>query len=218
MPKATFDNLDPEKRDRFLHVAFQEFCQHDYRQASISHIVKTLGIAKGSVYQYFENKADLYLYLYQVATTKKGEFVQARPMAAGEDFFDWIESLWVEGLRFDAEHPMYTGFLWNVMNERDEIARGLMEQNRAQSAAFFGPLFRQYQAAGQLRADVDVDFMVHFFTQNAQSLATYMMQRDAATIWERVREGKPFMSNHPEEIMYYVKQLSRLLRSGMMKE
>ena len=216
MPKQTFHNLDDEKRTRFLMEAFREFCMHDYQQASISRIVKTLGIAKGSVYQYFDNKADLYLYLYEITTAKKAEYIQARPMAEGEDFFSWIESLWIEGLRFDSENPLYTGFLFNVWQERDAVARDLVENNQATAQAFFGPLFQQYQQAGYLRHDIDLDFLVHFFTQNAQNMAVFMMNRNEQDIRELVKEGKPFISTNKDEIMHYVAQLTKLLRSGMI--
>mgnify|MGYP001367152296 CR=1 FL=1 len=60
MPKSTFLNLRPEKRADFTDAALFEFALNDYQNASITNMVKVLGIAKGSVYQYFENKKDLY--------------------------------------------------------------------------------------------------------------------------------------------------------------
>ena len=56
MPKDTFTNLPEEKRRHFLNIAIKEFAEHPYNTASISEIVRQAGIAKGSVYQYFENK------------------------------------------------------------------------------------------------------------------------------------------------------------------
>ena len=67
MPKQTFFNLAESKRDAFLELAIDEFAKNDYKNASISRIVEKAGIAKGSFYQYFENKADLYLYLIQLS-------------------------------------------------------------------------------------------------------------------------------------------------------
>ena len=216
MPKDTFLNLDEEKRQRFVQAAFEEFCKHDFQNASISQIVKKLGIAKGSVYQYFENKADLYLYLFELAQLKKAEYVQARPLKPGEDFFAWIEELWTIGLRFDLEHPLYTGFLYNIMRERDPVAKTLMKENRQRSETYFKQLFMGFQEQGILRQDVDLDFMVFFFTQSAQGLAEYMFQQHDQENLALVREGKSFMHVQQEEIMALVRQLSTLLRSGMM--
>ncbi|MEL6534432.1 MAG: TetR/AcrR family transcriptional regulator [Bacteroidota bacterium] len=216
MPTATFFNLDEEKRDRFTKAAFQEFCLHDYKQASVSQIVKKVGIAKGSVYQYFENKADLYQYLYELATKKKAEYVQASPLGEEEDFFEWIERLWATGLRFDAENPLYTGFLYNISQEKDPVAHQIMEQNRGQARQFFEPLFRQLQEKGQMRKDVDMDFLVFFFSYSAESLTGFMIKKHGGDYQKLVQGGKPFMSVNPEAIMEYVHQLSQLLRTGMM--
>lgn len=62
MPKQTFFNLPDEKRTRILDVAMGEFAEKGYKESSVSAIVCRAGIAKGSFYQYFEDKDDLYFY------------------------------------------------------------------------------------------------------------------------------------------------------------
>ena len=63
MPKQTFFNLPDDKRQRILDVVIDEFADNDYANVSISRIVARAGIAKGSFYQYFEDKEDLSGYL-----------------------------------------------------------------------------------------------------------------------------------------------------------
>ena len=58
MPTPTFDRLAPAKRDAFLDAALAEFAAHDFDTASVSRVVAELGIAKGSVYQYFADNAE----------------------------------------------------------------------------------------------------------------------------------------------------------------
>ena len=58
MPKQTFFNLPEDKRENLINIAIEEFAENDYQTASISRIVANAGIAKGSFYQYFENKED----------------------------------------------------------------------------------------------------------------------------------------------------------------
>lgn len=63
MPKQTFFNLPEEKRRRIVDCAVGEFAEHGYNMASISRMVAAAGIAKGSFYQYFEDKEDLYAHV-----------------------------------------------------------------------------------------------------------------------------------------------------------
>lgn len=55
MPKPTFYHLPAEKQKRVLAVCKEAFESKPIHQASVANIVKTLDIARGSFYQYFES-------------------------------------------------------------------------------------------------------------------------------------------------------------------
>lgn len=76
MPTATWWNLDTQKRDVIVETALAEFARHNYAQASLSAIVKELGIAKGSMYQYFADKEELYLYVVKWASDRMLEHLE----------------------------------------------------------------------------------------------------------------------------------------------
>lgn len=63
MPTNTFFNLSEEKKDKILKAANKEFARVSLEQASIKNIVEDAEIARGSFYQYFEDKQDLFEYL-----------------------------------------------------------------------------------------------------------------------------------------------------------
>src|SRR6478609_3242705 len=63
MPKPTFFRLPDERRDRLVEEAILEFADRTYAEASLSQIAQRARIPKGSFYQYFEDKLDLYRWL-----------------------------------------------------------------------------------------------------------------------------------------------------------
>jgi len=65
MPKDTFFRLPDDKRDRILKGAKKEFYNCTFSEASINRIIKDAEIPRGSFYQYFEDKKDLYLYVIE---------------------------------------------------------------------------------------------------------------------------------------------------------
>lgn len=65
MPKDTFYRLADEKKQRILQAAYEEFYKNTYSKASINQIVKDADIPRGSFYQYFEDKKDLFLYVIE---------------------------------------------------------------------------------------------------------------------------------------------------------
>jgi AcrR family transcriptional regulator len=47
-------------KEKLLEVAFNEFLKHSYRDVTLSHLVKELGLSKGAFYYYFASKQDLF--------------------------------------------------------------------------------------------------------------------------------------------------------------
>lgn len=63
MPKPTFLNLPEAKQKRLLAAAKSEFSKAGFDDVSVASIIAAAGIPRGSFYQYFEDKSDLYEYL-----------------------------------------------------------------------------------------------------------------------------------------------------------
>ena len=78
MPKQTFLNLSHEKRQTIVNAAADEFSEYGFEAASINRIVANSGISKGSFYQYFEDKADVFKYLLTVLEREKMEYFNGR--------------------------------------------------------------------------------------------------------------------------------------------
>ncbi len=65
MPSATFFRLPEEKRLRLVTAAWNEFSQMPFTEVSINRIIQAAHIPRGSFYQYFEDKKDLFDYLME---------------------------------------------------------------------------------------------------------------------------------------------------------
>lgn len=63
MPTSTFFNLPPPKRERLLRAAVAEFARKPFGEASINRIIRAAEIPRGSFYQYFSDKTDLFHYI-----------------------------------------------------------------------------------------------------------------------------------------------------------
>lgn len=63
MPTATFQKLPEEKKKKIIEAAKNEFARVSFHETSIQRIVQEAGIARGSFYQYFQDKEDLLEYI-----------------------------------------------------------------------------------------------------------------------------------------------------------
>lgn len=60
MIKQTYYNLPKDKKERILKAIISEIDKYDFEDISINRIVHTAQISRGSFYQYFDNKTDLF--------------------------------------------------------------------------------------------------------------------------------------------------------------
>lgn len=65
MPLNTFKKIPKEKQERVLNAAIKEFSRAPLNEASIANIIKDAKIPRGSFYQYFKDKEDIYYYILE---------------------------------------------------------------------------------------------------------------------------------------------------------
>ena len=87
MPRDTFVRLAEEKRRRFLDAAWAEFSRVPFAEVSINRIVRGAGIPRGSFYQYFTDREELFRYLLDQVGQWYGRTYQALVRAKGGDLF-----------------------------------------------------------------------------------------------------------------------------------
>lgn len=92
MARARFDRLDAERQEAILSVAAQEFAENGYAQASVNRIIEAAGMSKGSLYYYFEDKADLFSTVLERAVNRLLEAAGWFDLESttAEDFWDTV--------------------------------------------------------------------------------------------------------------------------------
>jgi len=156
VPKPTFFNLPDDKRERFVAEARDEFARHPYDSASLSAIIARLGIAKGSVYQYFDDKRDLFQWLVLEAAKHK-KMTVARHMPSTElPFFERLEAMYVAGLEFWREEPLWARLSLRVLEpSKDEKLEAFRRTIQRMGLEFVTSELEQAKREGAIRTDLD---------------------------------------------------------------
>lgn len=156
-PRATFDNLDPQKRGRVLEESLLEFAEHGYHQASVNRIVGRLGIAKGSLFQYFGSKEGLFRHLFSRALEElKAPLKAIRDADSGEPFPVRLRRVFVAGAAFARSHPLIWRVYRRMVTQDDFPMRALLlSQVRDEALTYFRELVEGGQARGELRPGTD---------------------------------------------------------------
>lgn len=163
MPRPTWDNLDAARRERVVLAAMAEFGAHGYSGGSLNVIARDAGVAKGSLFQYFEDKFDLFAHIAEQASLRI--YAAMKPYLAGvgdgERFTDHFAGLVDVWIAYMGEHPLERGVTAATTMELDPAVRqAVREPVHRLYAHGLRPLLDDAVRAGELRADADVDALL----------------------------------------------------------
>ena len=176
MPNQTFFNLLDEKREQILQVAIDEFAANDYDSASISRIVARAGIAKGSFYQYFADKEDLYGYLLGLLAEAKTRFLSLdHPDPEHIGIFAYLRWTIEVGLAFALSYPKLTQIGLRALNA-GKFPKAFDVQVREATLAFYQQLVEAGKQQGDIAADIDSELAAVIFDATLNAVGRYILE------------------------------------------
>jgi AcrR family transcriptional regulator len=191
VPKDTFLNLPEVKRQAIIEAAVDEFAANAYDQASVNRIVASTGIAKGSFYQYFDDKKDLYFYVIDLIGQEKINFLSpAIQNPAEHDLFTVIRDMFLSGVQFALAHPRYAAIGTRLMADKEgPLYREIQSDSRPASRAIYEPLIRRAMARGEIRDDIDVEMLHTMINSLTFSIIEYCSEKHPDTLYGGVTES-----------------------------
>lgn len=117
MPKLTFFNLPEDKKQTLIDAAKKEFSNVPLFNASISNIIKSAGIPRGSFYQYFEDKEDAFFFLLGEFTKEKKAAFHSMLEKHEGDLFETFSDFFELFLNEDENIPFLKNSLLNMTHK-----------------------------------------------------------------------------------------------------
>lgn len=169
MPSATFTNLSAEKQDRILQAAIKEFGMRNVQEANLSNIVKDAGIARGSLYQYFPTKEDLYIYVFDTLRAERAEYVKpAYALYKKAPFLRFFEAFYLRDSEYLMQNPSHIALGQQLYSNAHGVSRGLIQRLQSAYKETFIIGIEYDKERGEIDRSVDTsalaDLCVHFVT------------------------------------------------------
>ncbi|GAB5416765.1 MAG: TetR/AcrR family transcriptional regulator [Crocinitomicaceae bacterium] len=220
MAKQTFLNLSEERQQIFLNRAFREFTLNTYDDASISRILKDLGLAKGSFYQYFENKRSLFDHLTQLVFTTKYNYIMAVKRESYDDFWTYSRAMYEHGLEFDRDHPLMSNFSYCLNeNMNSPTVRETFIEWQKQGLETIKAIVKVEIDNGNFRDDIPLESAALFFMNIGQQLLDQLRMTNHSDFRERIRAGRPLLADGNEELLFnLIDQNFKLLSAALDKQ
>lgn len=154
-----FQNLKPEKQEKVLKAALNEFASKGYRGASMNSVVKDAQISKGSLFQYFRTKRGLFDGVVEMAVNQVKDYLkEVRERSTTLEYPQRLEELLRAGFAFIDRHPLLARIYFHLLHS-GEAPFGAERVSRLHrlSNEFLAQLIREAAERGELRDDLDVE-------------------------------------------------------------
>jgi AcrR family transcriptional regulator len=180
MPKDTFLNLPLEKQEKVMRAAISEFLKHGFEKGNVADIARNAEVAKGSIYQYFENKKELFLYAVrwsiELFANKYGKYINLENKDA--DIFDFFyknaKDMWLQ-MKDEREVVIFIQdvFLGKYKSLTDESMAYMIKV----SDEYLLNLIKNGKNNGSIRKDIDDKILSLFITGVSFKIKEYMMNK-----------------------------------------
>lgn len=176
MPKQTFFNLPQEKRESIIDAAVEEFAEYGLENASTNRIVANSGISKGSFYQYFEDKQDVFMHLLSVLEQEKMQYFRDRhPPSANMDTFEYFRWMIKSGMEFNSANPRMTQAVSRVLLGEGLYYGKNFAGYREKTTQALTMMIRQAIERGEVDPSVDVELAVMVMDTWTNAISTYIL-------------------------------------------
>jgi len=157
MPKGTLEKIKPAKREKLLSEAAKLFAQRGYSQTDMAELASRAGVAKGSLYNYFESKQELYVYVCRDGLTRSRQAVYGG-LDPGWDVYHQLEHIFNQGAAFARTHPQYLVLYLNMSSAGLEPFTGKLSlEVEKYTADHLKAVLARDMKRGLVRSDLQVN-------------------------------------------------------------
>ena len=186
MSRSRFRKLDPEKQEAILAAAAEEFAERGYEAASINRIIERSGMSKGSVYYYFEDKADLFTTVMDRSMERLVDETgwRAIEVVGADEFWETLRELTRLSVDYVAQDSWWMTLaraLHRISSEPDVPTHHFMDAARG----WWTTIISRGQDLGVVRTDLPRDLLVAISMGADAGGDRWMMER-----WDDLSEDE----------------------------
>ena len=207
-----FHNLPEEKKERILTVASEEFSQKGYAGASINSIVGRLGIAKGSLFQYFGTKDGLFRFVFSRALERvKNNLRDVRDNSRRKDLSSHLNDTLLAGAWFIRRHPLlYRLYLQLLTDDTIPFRNDMLLALRQYSLEYIHSLLKEARDRGELADHVDLNRAAFML----DAVMDRFLQAQAVPYMDA---GLGLFDGDMTDIQLWIKDLVQMIQKGVEK-
>lgn len=179
MPTQTFYNLPEDKKNQVIKAAIDEFYNNGYEKMSISKMISKANIPRGSFYQYFEDKDDLYKFIIiEIIGNRKSHYSYRLAEKNTEiKFIPFIRDLFLSGLDFYKNEPKLAAIATDFLTIRNqELKRAIEGNSQKASHQFFMSMIENRKRTGEISEEIDSEILIYLINTINATFVNYFLE------------------------------------------
>ncbi len=150
-----FEKQNIDKQKRIIEAAILEFSEKGFENANTNKIARNANISVGSLFKYFENKTDLFLYIVKLAEAELESQIHS-VLSMGKGFFETVGMI----LSLIDEYSKTDKALVRLYYEMTSIGQSSLVETvistlEKVAGSEYKTIIKKAQDRGEIRADVD---------------------------------------------------------------
>lgn len=209
MPKKTFFRLDEEKQERVVRAAINEFHASGFTKAKVETIAENAGVAKGSIYQYFEDKTELFMYSVTWSMEYFMQEIDKATPLQDMDVFDYLLKDRRKRAEMLKRETTLLLFYQDIMSGKfGKLTTTINEELWKIGDRYILQLIAVGKQKGTIRSDLDDQILALFYKGVTGQLDDYVFKKLTKYNFE-------LNESVHEEIAATINQCIELLKNGM---
>jgi len=155
MPTQTFHNLKLSKKEKIIEAITDELSRTTYDNINIQNIIKQASIPRGSFYQYFNDKDDMYHYFMTYIGQTKMIYFKDIFTITDKSFIERVEELYLAGLNFKRDYPKFVKAGEFMMSSPIYQNSDVVKQGFEQILSIYESWIKHDQQLGLIRPELD---------------------------------------------------------------
>ena len=209
MPKRTFNRLDDDKKERIMRAAIEEFQARGFENTKVEVIAQNAGVAKGSIYQYFDDKKELFLYSVTWAMEYFMKVIDRQTPLKDMDVCDYFLSGSRERFELLKREPLLVAFSMDIFTGKfGSLAQEASSELNRIGEEYELRLIANGKRKGTIRDDLNDGTLLLFLQGVTEKFNVEIMKKVKSFDYDPTDEQY-------REMEYLLKNMVSLLKQGM---
>ena len=193
-------NIPEDKREAIINASIEEFAKYEYKHAILENIANNANISKSLLLYHFQNKKNLYLYVYEYVYEYIGKIIADSDFFKITDFFELMEYSFYKKLEMMEKYKSIFDFLIQGYFDESEVVKEIVNNYKNKKQIDIRSYFKNIDTT-KFKDDVNMQDIIEMITYTSEG---YLQSRKNM----KIKIDKEDMINQYSKWMNMFKQIS----------